>query len=135
MSEHEVQGQTRSKGLRGSLVGKALDPSRPMTARELQGDMHWMREVRRQGSGRRNDDTGLREITAEDRGKSGHNRGVAVRIAWCGAESEATIQSGWAADKARAGSRLKMTQNRGIVTCADCIEAELKHHESETEGK
>jgi hypothetical protein len=120
------------KGLRGSLVGKALDPSRPLTARELEGDMHWMKEVRRQGSGRRNDDTGLREVTAEDRGKSGHGLGVAVRVSWCGAESEASIKSGWAADRSRAKSRLKMTQNRAAVTCVECIEAELKHHELES---
>lgn len=100
--------------VRKILTGKALDPHRQLRGDQVEGDMHWIREIRRVG-------VGGKDVTAEDRGKSGYNRGAALRVAWCGLEAQSGKQG------VKVG---KMTHNRAVVTCVDCIEAEYKHNES-----
>lgn len=102
--------------------GIGPDDGRLMRAAEVPGDMHWIREIARAGTGDIGVD-GLRMVTAEDRGKSGYNRGTAVRIAWCGVSSEAGRVGGRGVRGVGSGV-MKMTHNMGIVTCQNCIEAE-----------
>lgn len=106
--------------VRKALTGKALDPHRQLRGDQVQGDMHWIREIRRVG-------VGGKDVTAEDRGKSGYNRGVALRVAWCGLEAQSGKSSRGIGGRKGAA---KLTHNRAVVTCADCIEAEYKHNES-----
>lgn len=86
---------------------------RQMRASEVQGDMHWLREIQRVGSGKNG------EVVAEDRGKSGYAKGAALRVAWCGTQGEAGAKFGGGG-----GGGGKMTYNRALVTCDDCVEAE-----------
>lgn len=71
-------------------------------AADVPGDMHFIREVRRVGRGGK-------PVGAEDRGRSGYNRGTPLMVAWCGVEA------------GTARGSIKMTYNRAVVSCDGCL--------------